>query len=122
MTRTARGSARGLISHAAHFKGDCSAGLARRGAPRRAVLRTIAWPLITGTKSVPRSVLVVVGVNHRDAILDVALAVLAAPGNLLTRITGDDDDDGRGRAAARAARRRRGYEADAGARSGTLRT
>ena len=34
-----------------------------------------------------------VGVNHRDAILDVALALLAAPGNLLTRITGDDDDE-----------------------------
>ena len=56
-------------------------------------LERLNGPLLPEQKAFLGSVLVVVGVNHRDAILDVALAVLAAPGNLLTRIVGDDDDE-----------------------------
>ena len=59
-------------------------------------LERLNGPLLPEQKAFLGSVLVVVGVNHRDAILDVALAVLAAPGNLLTRLTGDDDDEGEG--------------------------
>ena len=59
-------------------------------------LERLNGPLLPEQKAFLGSVLVVVGVNHRDAILDVALAILAAPGNLFTRITGDDDDEGEG--------------------------
>ena len=56
-------------------------------------LERVNGPLLPEQKAMLGSVLFVVGVNHRDAILDVALALLAAPGNLLTRIVGDDDDE-----------------------------
>ena len=56
-------------------------------------LERLNGPLLPEQKAMLGSVLFVVGVNHRDALLDVALALLAAPGNLLTRITGDDDDE-----------------------------
>ena len=56
-------------------------------------LERVNGPLLPEQKAMLGSVLFVVGVNHRDALLDVALALLAAPGNLLTRITGDDDDE-----------------------------
>ena len=59
-------------------------------------LERLNGPLLPEQKAFLGSVLVVVGVNHRDAIVDVALAVLAAPGNLFTRLTGDDDDEGEG--------------------------
>ncbi len=56
-------------------------------------LERVNGPLLPEQKAMLGSVLFVVGVNHRDAILDVALSLLAAPGNLLTRIVGDDDDE-----------------------------
>ena len=56
-------------------------------------LERVNGPLLPEQKAMLGSVLFVVGVNHRDALLDVALALLAAPGNLLTRIVGDDDDE-----------------------------
>ena len=56
-------------------------------------LERLNGPLLPEQKVMLGSVLFVVGVNHRDAILDVALAVLAAPANLLARVTGDDDDE-----------------------------
>ena len=56
-------------------------------------LERLNGPLLPEQKAMLGSVLFVVGVNHRDALLDVALALLAAPGNLLTRIVGDDDDE-----------------------------
>ena len=59
-------------------------------------LERVNGPLLPEQKAMLGSVLFVVGVNHRDALLDVALAILAAPGNLLTRLTGDDDDEGEG--------------------------
>ena len=59
-------------------------------------LERLQGPLLPEQKAMLGSVLFVVGVNHRDALLDVALALLAAPGNLLTRITGDDEDEGEG--------------------------
>ena len=59
-------------------------------------LERLHGPLLPEQKAFLGSMLVVVGVNHRDAILDVALSLLAAPGNLLTRLTGDDDDEGEG--------------------------
>ena len=55
-------------------------------------LERVNGPLLPEQKAMLGSVLFVVGVNHRDALLDVALSLLAAPGNLLTRIVGDDDD------------------------------
>ena len=59
-------------------------------------LERLNGPLLPEQKAFLGSVLVVVGVNHREAIVDVALSLLAAPGNLLTRLTGDDDDEGEG--------------------------
>ena len=59
-------------------------------------LERVNGPLLPEQKAMLGSVLFVVGVNHRDALLDVALAVLAAPANLLARVTGDDDDEGEG--------------------------
>ena len=57
-------------------------------------LERLNGPLLPEQKAMLGSVLFVVGVNHRDALLDVALSLLAAPGNLLTRIVGDDDEAG----------------------------
>lgn len=72
---------------------ECAALVSLAAAPVLVpVLERLNGPLQPEQKALLGSVLFVVGVNHRDALLEVALSLLSVPGNLLARVTGSDDD------------------------------